>query len=100
MSMEPKVYLLDRELYCEDCAPEGAESIPQPGESDTPQHCGECGELLDVDLTLRGRAYVCRQVIRYLTSGGKEGSKEVILEWIDAYGIDLEELMSKGFVVD
>lgn len=52
-------YICDGTLYCEDCAPDAAESYPDGGgESDSPQHCDNCLVPLDNPLTQYGIEYV------------------------------------------
>ena len=42
--------------YCEDCAPDDATPYPF-SESDFPNYCEECGDLLDVSYTDYARLY-------------------------------------------
>jgi HPr kinase/phosphorylase len=61
------IYVLDGSLYCEDCAPEGAESYPvSQAEGDTPDNCETCHVPIGNPLTSDGVAYVIDAVRAYL----------------------------------
>lgn len=51
-------YVLDGGSYCKDCAPVGAEFVGDMGETDSPDHCEECGVPLKCSLTEYGVEYV------------------------------------------
>ena len=78
-------YVIDGEMYCEDCG----SSIPDAGmvnvgcESDTPQHCGECGCLLTEELTEYGKDYVLDRLVNY------DGDPVILLEWAEAFNFDV-----------
>ena len=61
------VYLVEGELYCENCPPPGEEYADcygdGGGESDCPQHCAECSQPLDNPLTGDGVEYVLEAIL-------------------------------------
>ena len=61
--------LLDCEIYCDDCAPDGAEDIGDGGESDYPQNCAHCHEPLGNPLTTDGVQYVLEAIADSLRDG-------------------------------
>ena len=98
-------YIYQAALYCDDCGrdlvaklpvPEGADlenehtwdsdvypKGPFPtDESDTPQHCDACGDLLRHDLTADGEKYV-REAFREAKRAGREPMAEWIEQWPD-----------------
>lgn len=104
--METIGYAADADLYCDECKQKiyGDRTTDNEGnpihpvfeseESDNPMHCGnfDCGVLLGGNLTTEGRRYVCEAIVDHLASGGQSGSREVVEEWAEYYGIDLAEL--------
>ena len=59
------------------------------GESDTPQHCGNCGVFLENFLTSDGVEYVTQAV------NSADGDADVLTVWSEFYGIgsDTEEIV-------
>jgi hypothetical protein len=77
----------DEKSYDSDDYPKG----PYPdggGESDSPQHCDECGAFLENELTDEGREYVGEMIAEHFKAG--RGRKEVLKEWADFYDIPFE----------
>ena len=93
-------YIYRADLYCDDCAKQIKASLgfshegqsehtfdsgdypkgPYPaGESDTPDHCGNCGVFLENSLTGDGERYVL-DAIRAGT-----GNPEVLATWKEFY---------------
>lgn len=73
-------YVVDEcSLICADCLADGeADDSPIfPGsETDSPNHCERCGELLPETLTTEGQRYVRERVWR------GDGDPEVLAEWV------------------
>ncbi len=97
-------YVYQAELYCEECADKILCTLPmgddvrlsddsevQPqgpyadggGESDSPQHCAQCGVFLENPLTQDGYAYV-RECIADTRSTGHGA---VVQEWVEFYDL-------------
>ena len=97
-----KIYMSDGELYCKPCGEAIAATLPDPdawerehpdscsypvaydsseGESDTPDHCGQCQLFLERSLTEEGRQYVQD----YVDTLG--GDTDITLLWGEFYGI-------------
>ena len=57
-------YVADADLWCEDCAPDGAEPLDACGsnETDSPDHCAGCGVPLECTLTDEGIRYVKKTI--------------------------------------
>lgn len=97
---QPTYFVADADCWCEDCANKkygstGAGTIDNEGnelgaafgdESDTPQHCADCGCFLENSLTPDGYAYVAELVMEWIKTG--RGNPAVLLEWIEYYGAD------------
>jgi hypothetical protein len=104
--MDAYVYMAA--LYCSDCArkiqrelEDEGETIhtgdsgdwPQGpyrdggGESDSPQHCDECGYFLRNPLTPEGREYVKQAWIESLDRDPEDN--KVVYEWVQWYGIEV-----------
>lgn len=100
-----KIYMFEADLYCAPCGEAIAATLPEPdewerehpdsdsypvaydsseGESDTPDHCGECQLFLERNLTEDGIEYV-RDAIRDLALG--YGRDEIVKGWSEFYGI-------------
>jgi hypothetical protein len=106
-----KIYMWSADLYCGPCGEAIAATLPDPdawerehpdsnsyceifgepvgydsseGESDTPDHCGECEIFLERNLTEEGVRYV-RDAIRELALG--YGRDEIVQQWAEFYGI-------------
>jgi len=98
--------LIDGALYCEECAGPGGEEV-FGGESDSPEHCGDCHRPLDYTLTGDGVAYVLVALQESIDSGREafvladhweEGQYyhggrmiDVVADWADVlenYGLD------------
>jgi len=77
-------YYHDGDLYCDGCAPDGAEFDASSGEADAPQHCGECGAFLENPLTGEGYTYVAGLV------AAQDGKPDVLALWDDHYGNEPE----------
>lgn len=81
------------ELYGEDWdLPYDTDHYPllgKNGESDSPDHCGECGEFLENPLTDDGVNYVVELAQFELERDGKIG--ETVGMWMGFYGISLEK---------
>lgn len=60
----------------------------QSDEADCPQHCANCGEFLENDLTDEGVEYVKGLFQEHRDSG--RGTKEVLQQWSAYYDIPLE----------
>jgi hypothetical protein len=104
------VYIYQGGLYCEDCARIILEEKrnmfsddsderpcgPYPdggGESDTPQHCEDCGCFLENSLTEYGLDYVRESVRECVASDDMDSV--AIKEWAPFYCIDPEEFMDE-----
>lgn len=83
------VYVHDCDLFCSaKCAPSGAEQFPT-SETDCPNHCAECGELIDQPLTTDGVAYVIEAIDQHNKNG--RGCRDVLTQWSEVvrdYGLD------------
>lgn len=79
-------YAVDGEIYCPRCAPD-VESSPIFAESETdcPNHCIACEELIPENLTEDGVEYVKAAVLEYLTTNGKWGRGEILLRWLSEW---------------
>ena len=79
------VFMPDGRAYCSKCAPESEDREPiyYADGTDRPIVCAGCGELLGVDLTTAGLAYVRSELLA--------GSVESITagQWLEAYGRDI-----------
>jgi len=78
----------DEESYDSDEYPKG----PYPdggGESDSPEHCDQCGVFLENDLTEAGYDYVKDLIAQHFKSG--RGDKKVLKEWAEFYDIPFEK---------
>jgi hypothetical protein len=62
------------------------------GEADSPNHCDGCKVFLDNPLTADGDAYVIAAVVDFIATG--RGDRDVIYEWITAYDISLEDVLT------
>jgi hypothetical protein len=60
-------YIFDADIYCDDCAPNEAES--DSGESDCPQNCSVCHCPLYTPLTKHGVEYVLDKIRESLREG-------------------------------
>jgi len=106
-------YVYQAELLCDGCAArivetqlkgrepsEDSDSWPQGpyanggGESDSPQHCGGCGEFLGNPLTPEGAAYVRKESEPYgapdstweeIARRAEADGKATLAEWIRFY---------------
>ena len=104
-------FLYNADLYCPPCASDiehdligkgfalcqgmnDSNSWPQEyssigvGETDSPDHCGNCQRFLGRDLTEHGAGYVKQAAIDELARDGAIG--EVVQGWLDYYEIDLD----------
>ncbi len=99
-------YIFQAALLCEDCAAdiktrlaanaaeEDSDRYPQGpysnggGEADRPQHCDSCHVFLENELTGDGYDYV-REALEDNRDSAR-GNPEVLKEWSDFYGIDVE----------
>lgn len=69
-------YLHEGEFYCEACAPKNSEAYSDGGgESDTPQHCNECGIPLENPLTSEGVEYVLEQAEHECSRSAEERNR-------------------------
>lgn len=104
-------YVLDGEIFCEDCAPNNAESIGDwPSESDCPESCCMCLKAVPYTLTSEGVQYVLEAIRESLKAGRKkrnrvldcykdtwfEGSRhcEIVREWAEDlkwYGLESKD---------
>lgn len=64
-------YYDERDVYCEDCAPDSAEYFGRP-EVDTPLNCSVCHTPLDCDLTRDGINYVIDAIRAEVQKGSQE----------------------------
>lgn len=115
--MTMSVYVYNADIYCEACGSKIREellkgipvkaglipytledngdsndfpqSMPDAGESDSPQHCGECGEFLENDLTSDGVEYLHYAIAEYLHTG--HGG--CVPQWVDFYDVSLSDLV-------
>lgn len=62
------------------------------GESDSPQHCGGCGEFLENGLTSEGSERVMDAIVEHLSTGRGQCAKE----WADFYDISLSDLFERA----
>ena len=103
-------YIYDADLYCPDCASniehdligngfalcqgmDDSNTWPVPysrgeGESDSPDHCGNCHRFLGRHLTDDGVEYVKQAASGDIDQHGAIG--EVVQGWLDYYEIDLD----------
>ena len=108
------VFMYSGGLYCPDCASEIEHDLigqglamcqgsddsntwpvsfsASDGETDTPDHCStmDCQRFLGRRLTSEGIEYVKQSAFDDLTLRGTIG--DVVLGWLDFYGIDLESI--------
>jgi hypothetical protein len=98
-----KIYQYEGDNYCGPCGEAIAATLPEPdawerehpdscsypvahdsssGESDTPDHCGECQLFLERNLTEEGRRYVQD----YMDT--LEGDTDITLLWGEFYSIE------------
>ena len=81
MAYEPTVYYFEASCYCPQCARDAHGDLCEfadvgfSPEVDSPQHCAECGELLDCTLTDDGAEYVADA----LECG--DGDPDVLMAW-------------------
>ena len=101
-----RIYMFEADLYCAPCGEAIAATLPEPdewerehpdsashpvaydsseGESDSPDHCGECQLFLERNLTDEGRQYV-QDYVDTLTSD-IDGDTDITLLWSEFYGI-------------
>ena len=114
-------YIYQTDLYCEDCAdaikadiraenpdididendeasfdsddwPKGPYA-DGGGESDCPQHCGNCSTFLENDLTDDGSSYVMESIAEFLATG--RGSRETVETWAEFYSVSLKDLFDR-----
>jgi hypothetical protein len=100
-----RIYQFDGDNYCGPCGEAIAATLPKPnewerehpdscsypvaydsstGESDTPDHCLQCGDFLERNLTNEGRQYVQNYVDTL------DGDTDITLLWGEFYGIERE----------
>lgn len=79
---EPVGGVVDCDVYCAECAPDGADPIFPGTETDCPMHCVECEEMLDTALTPDGVAYVLDAADALRNSG--VGRRDIVAEWLRA----------------
>ena len=100
-----KIYQYDGDLYCRPCGEGIAATLPKPdewerehpdslsypvaydsgeGESDTPDHCGQCQLFLERNLTDEGRQYVQYYVDTL------DSDTDITELWGEFYGIERE----------
>lgn len=82
--MEVIGYSYDADTYCVDCAAqtEGEEVHPifdTDEAGDSPDHCGDCGELLDTSWHDSTIEYVVEALAEYVTN--QHGNTEVLDQW-------------------
>jgi hypothetical protein len=61
------------------------------GEADTPQHCGQCSDFLENDLTSEGRRYTAETIVRALAAvaeTGKKSASPALITWADFYDLN------------
>ena len=101
-----KIYMFEADLYCKPCGEAIAGTLLEPtewerehpdtnsypvafdsseGESDTPDHCGECQLFLERNLTDAGRQYVQDYVDTL------DGDTDITLLWGEFYGIKIPD---------
>jgi len=104
-----KIYMWNADLYCKPCGEAIAATLPEPtewehehsdsndypveydsseGESDTPDHCGECNLFLERNLTEDGVRYVRELASDYIESSNE--LSETVQQWVDFYDIEVE----------
>jgi len=69
--MSEAYYDGDCGVFCDNCAPAGAETMGD-GEADYPMHCDECGRPLDYSMTEEGVKYAINEMKETLKTGRKE----------------------------
>jgi len=79
-------WAIDGDIYCADCASEGAAPVFAENEADVPQHCGTCHEYIPGDLTDCGRGYVREAVADAIRRGDVAGVAlttwaDLVLRW-------------------
>ena len=53
-------------------------------ETDTPHHCGECGDLIDgQSLTRRGQRYVADHIAEYIAGESEDDDADILAIWSD-----------------
>lgn len=85
-NMEIVGYSYEADTYCVDCATEteGDEVHPifdTDEAGDTPDHCGDCGELLDTSWHNSTIEYAIESLAEYAVYG--RGNSEVLDVWLD-----------------
>ena len=115
-----KIYIFNADLYCAPCGEAIAATLPEPtewereypdsnsypiahdsseGQSDTPDHCGNCELFLERSLTDDGMEYV-RDAVTELKFGmflssifgpeeGTKGRNEIVEQWAEFYDISM-----------
>lgn len=97
-------YIYSADIYCDDCGEAIRDNIPNSGEfdddtlydsdeypkyccgdssADSPQHCGDCGEFLENDLTEHGAQYVFDAIKRDIESGALDSVAVTV--WLPYY---------------
>lgn len=79
------VYIKDGAMYCEDCAPKGADGphADGGGEGDCPNHCDDCGVFLENPLTIYGQGYTTDMIKDARAKGRTESV--ALTEWLPFY---------------
>ena len=101
-----RIYMFEADLYCAPCGEAIAATLPEPdawerehadsdshpvaydsseGQSDTPDHCGECQLFLERNLTEDGIKYVQYYVDTL------DGDTDITLLWGEFYAIAKED---------
>ena len=109
-----KIYMFEASWYCRTCGEAIAATLSEPdeweqehpdsdshpvafdsseGESDTPDHCAECGLFLTRHLTEEGVRYVKDCVADDLCASGSIGL--VSRMWMDFYGIEIADCIDE-----
>ena len=100
-----KIYIFNGDIYCKPCGEGIAAALPNPdaweidhpdstiypvafdsseGETDSPDHCGECNLFLERRLTEDGILYVQME----MALDNSDGTNDIINEWADFYDIE------------
>lgn len=74
-----KAFIFDGDIYCEDCATPNMDGphADGGGETDTPQHCGECHVFLENPLTSEG--------VKYVRESHRDNPSDTTREWMAYY---------------
>jgi hypothetical protein len=109
-----RIYMFEADLFCHPCGEAIAATLPAPdewerehpdsdshpvaydsseGQSDTPDHCGQCNLFLERNLTEDGIEYVRDCVAEDLCT--EVEILGIVRQWVDFYGIDIGDCVDE-----